>query len=99
MTTIILFNFFQTFSKGIESLISSNNIANISNMEIIKKEYKVEYFLSLETLIFLGRILSNGLFILMAFTDTNIIMYLFVLFLVLFARSSLQLQKAVGEKE
>lgn len=99
MTTIILFNFFQTFSKGLESLISSNNLANISNIEIIKNEYKVEYFLSLETSLFLGRILSNGLFILMAFTDTNIIMYLFVLFLVLFAKSALQLQKIVENKE
>ena len=62
LITIILFNLCQTFSKGLMGLINDNGQANISNKELIKKEYKVEYWLGIETALFLGRIISNNLF-------------------------------------
>ncbi len=99
MTTIILFNFFQTFSKGLMDLINGNSQANISNIETIKKEYKVEYWLGIETALFIGRIISNMLFIAMAFTNTNIIMYIFIIFLILLATNSIKLQKIIQEEK
>ena len=80
-------------------LINGNSQANISNIETIKKEYKVEYWLGIETALFIGRIISNMLFIAMAFTNTNIIMYIFIIFLILLATNSIKLQKIIQEEK
>lgn len=98
MVTIIVFNFFQTVSKGLLNLINNNSQSNISNIDILKSKYKVEYWLGIETSLFIGRIISNILFIIMAFSDLNIIIYLFVVFLILFSTNSIKLQKII-EKE
>lgn len=95
--TIILFNLFQTISKSIITLINTNSQSNLSNIEKIKKEYKGEYWLASETSLVIGRIISNSLFILMAYTNSSIIMVIFVIFLILFANSSIKLQKAMNE--
>ena len=97
--TIVLFNLFQTISKSIMSLINGNSISNLSNIEKIKKEYKVEYWLAHETCLIIARIISNGLFILMAYTNSNLIILLFVLFLILFANNSVKLQKVINEEK
>lgn len=97
--TIVLFNLFQTISKNIISLINITNRANLSNIEKIHREFKVEYYLSTETALIIGRIISYTLFILMAFTNSNIIMFVFVLLLIFYAQSSINLQRAIeGEK-
>ncbi len=96
MITIILFNFFQTFSKGLMDLINVNSKSNISNMDILKKEYKVEYFLGTETALFIGRVISNSLFIIMAFTNSNVMIYIFVLFLILLTINSIKLQEKIS---
>ena len=90
--SIIVFNFFQRVSKGIISLINSKNILNVANDEKIKKEYKVEYFLHIETALVLGRTIGSILFILMAFTNNNIILYIFIIFLVMWSYSSMKTQ-------
>ncbi len=51
------------------------------NDEKIKNEYKVEYYVSLEFFLAIGRVIRCGLFILMAFTNSNIILYIFALLL------------------
>lgn len=96
--TIILFNLFQTISKNLVTLINSTNLSNLSNIEKIYKEYKVEYFLTNETCLFIARILSNSLFIIMAYTNSNIIIIIFVVFLILFASHSIKLQKIIKEE-
>lgn len=98
MMSIIIYNLFETFSKKLITLISDNTQANISNKEIIKNKFKVEYWLGTEKALFLGRILSNCLFILMAVTGENIMMYIFVIFLILLSVSSVQLQKSVNQE-
>ena len=98
MVTIILFNFCKTFSKELMQLINTSNEANISNLSIIQKEYKVEYWLGSETALFAGRVISNSLFILMAFTGADVMIYIFAIFLVLYAIMSVNLQKTVCEK-
>lgn len=95
--TIVLFNLFQTISKTIISLINGTNQANLSNTERIQKEFKVEYWLSSETSLIVGRIISYALFILMAYTNSNIIMIVFVLLLILYSHSSINFQKAINE--
>lgn len=90
--TVVLYNLFQTISKLLSDLIKDRNVFNFSNIEIIKKEYKVEYFFTLETALFIGRIISNGLFVLMAFLDAKFIMAVFVIFVILQSISMIKLQ-------
>lgn len=97
MITVITFNLFQTFSKNLMTLINGNSQANISNINILKKEFKVEYWLFNETALFIGRIISNTLFILIAFTNSDIITYIFIIFLILFAKHSIKLQTLIKE--
>ena len=91
--TIIAFNLFQTISKTITELVNNSNQANLCNIQQIKKEYKVEYWVTFETYLVIGRIVGNSIFILMAYMNSNIIIMLFVVFLILFANSSIKLQR------
>lgn len=99
MITIVVFNLLQTFAYGLTSLINNNSEFNISNIKKIKKEYKVEYFLGMETALFIGRVISNTLFIIMTFMDLDIMIYIFVVFVILFALSSIKLQKTIENAE
>lgn len=94
--TIVIYNFCHTFSKGLIDLINCNSVSDVSNLEVIKKEFKVEYWLGTELALFIGRVISNSLFILMAFTGSDIIIYIFVVFLIMLMLSSIKLQKIVG---
>ncbi len=96
-TTIVIYNLFQTISKGLTDLINERNVSNFSNIKSIKKEYKVEYYLSIETSLFIGRVISNVLFIFMAFTNSNYIMAIFVLFATMRAISSIRLQLSMNK--
>ena len=95
--TVVLYNLFQTISKLLSDLIRERNIFNFSNVEAIKREYKVEYFLTLETALFVGRVISNTLFIFMAFLDANFIMAIFVIFVILQAISVIKLQSDMNK--
>jgi len=90
--TVVLYNLFQTISRLLSDLIKERNVFNFSNIEAIKKGYKVEYFLSIETALFIGRVISNTLFIFMAFLNANFIMAIFVIFVILQAMSVVKLQ-------
>lgn len=96
--TIILFNLFQTISKNIVTLINGKNQSNLCNIHEIREEYKPEYWLTTETSLIIARIISSCMFILMAYTNSNIIIVAFAVFLILFAGNSIKLQKAI-EKE
>jgi len=98
MITIILFNFFQTFSKELVDLINNNSLANVSNLKLIKDEYKTEYYLGFEFSLFLGRIISQSIFILMAFTGVVYIIPLFVIFLIMLMINSIKLQTYVNKQ-
>lgn len=96
MITIVLFNFFQTISKELVDLINNNSKANISNLSLIRKEYKVEYYLGIELMLFLGRMISQSLFIVMAFVDAIYIIPIFIIFLVMLMFNSIKLQNYIG---
>ena len=87
--TVILFNFFQTISKNLTQLINANNQFNLSNLDVLKKKYKAEYFIGMETFIFVGRVVSQSLFILIAFMEnSNIMIIIFSMFLILYELNS-----------
>ncbi len=96
--TIVLFNLFQTISKSLMDLINGNSQSNLCNDEKIKKEYKVEYWLANETALVISRIISNCIFILMAYCNSQLIIIIFALFLVMFAFHSIKLQKVIKEE-
>ena len=98
VVSIIVFNFFQRISKGIINLVNGKNIPNIANDEKIKNEYKVEYFLHIETALVLGRIVGSLLFILMAFTNNNIILYIFIIFLIMWSYTSMKIQTELEKR-
>ena len=98
MITIIIFNLFQTFSRTLVDLINNNNAFNISNINILKKEFKVEYFLSVETSLFIGRIISNSILLIMIFIDSNISIYIYIVFLILFAYNVFKSQKIIDNE-
>lgn len=85
MVTVVLFNFLQTISKNLTEIINETTQFNLANLEEIKKEYKVEYFVCWELSLFIGRAISQMLFILMAFMEnSNIMLAVFTMFLVLY---------------
>ena len=88
--TIVLFNLFQTISKTLSTL---------SNDDKIKKEYKSEYWLSTETSVFLGRVVSSILFILLAFFDTTVMIIGYALFLIIFSSNLVKLQKMLHNQK
>lgn len=90
--TVVSYNLFQTVSKLLSDLIKERNIFNFSNIDTIKRKYKVEYFFTLETALLIGRVISNSLFILMAFLGANFIMTIFVIFVIFQALSVIKLQ-------
>lgn len=90
--TIIIFNFLQTISKNLTTLINDTSQANLSNIDEIKKDYKVEYFLGTELSLFIGRFIGQSLFILMAFVDIIYIIPIFIIFLIMYMINSIKLQ-------
>lgn len=99
VVTIVLFNLFQTISKKLKNLITGNNQANLSNDIKIQKEYKTEYWLANESSLVIRRIISSSIFILIAFTDPTIMIFVFALFLIVFAVNSVNLQKFIEEEQ
>ena len=99
MVTIILFNFFQTISSNLVDLINNSSVVNFSNLDIIGKEYKFEYFLGNEFFLFLGRAISNSLLIVMAFVNSTFIILFLILFLVLLMRNSIRLQEYTNNEK
>ena len=97
--TIVVFNLFQTIFKSLLDLMHGNSQSDLSNLDLIKKEYKVEYWLLNETYLFFGRVLSALIFILMAFTDSALIILVFVIFMVLYAYNLIKLQQATDEEK
>lgn len=93
--TVILFYLFQTISKTLLGLINDNTVANISNMKVIKENYKIEYFLGCETALFIGRFISYSIFITMSFFKDYIIFFviLFILSLIILTLKSIKLVK------
>lgn len=97
--TIIFFNLFKTVSKNIMDLINEKNQADLCNDLKVKKEYKVEYYLVNETHLIIARVISNCLFILMAYINSTLIITIFAVFLILYAKNSIKLQKMTEEKD
>ncbi len=99
MYTIVLFNFCQTISRDLTELINTNSQANLSNLELIRNEYKVEYYLGVEFSLFIGRIISQSLFIFMAFINDIYIIPIFIVFLIMLMFNSIKLQNNIEKNK
>lgn len=73
-------------------LINESSKSNISNLSSIRKEFKVEYYLGVEFMLFLGRMISQSLFIVMSFVGVISIIPIFILFLIMLMANSIKLQ-------
>ena len=81
-------------------MIKSNNQFDLSNQKELRKQYKVEYFVGLEFSIFIGRVISQSLFILMAFIEnTTIMMIVFAMLLILYELNSVELNNEMQDNE
>ena len=96
--TIIVFNFFQTISSKLRSLINGKSEYDLANLKEVKREYKVEYFLGKEFFLFVGRTISQLIFMLMAFVSPLYIIPIFILFLIMLTISSVRLQNIINSK-
>lgn len=67
--TVVLFKLFHTITKEGTSIIVDIDRANLCNDAKVKHEYKMEFWLNTEQHLVVGRLISNVLFIMMAFTD------------------------------
>ena len=93
--SIIIFNFFHKISRGITDLVNAKNIPNIANDKRIRREFKVEYYLNIETALMLGRVVGSILFISMAFINANIVLFLLIVFLIMWAYTAMDIQTEV----
>lgn len=87
-----LYNKLKDDIKELDINIMQDSFSEKKWIETIKKEYKIEYFLTLETSLFIGRVISNTLFICMAFLSADFIMNIFIIFVILQAISVIKLQ-------
>lgn len=95
--TIILFNFFQSFSKSLMVLINEKNKFDLTNIPEIQEQFKEEYFIGVEGFLLIGRLFGYGIFILLSFASTplenNLILGVFVFFILLLGKMSIVLNK------
>ena len=95
--TIIIFNFIQSYSQTICELINTNTLHNTSNIEEVKNKFKVEYFLGMETVLVAGRVLSYSILLILGFLSdgiwANVVLVIFALIVVIYTKSSIDLQK------
>lgn len=95
--TIIIFNFIQSYSQTICELINTDTLHNTSNIEEVKNKFKVEYFLGMETVLVAGRVLSYSILLILGFLSdgiwANVVLVIFALIVVIYIKSSIDLQK------
>ena len=101
LITVVLFNLFQTISQTLNTLIIGTSELNVSNINDVKKQYKVEYFVGMEFFTFVGRILGYMLYIVLGLAPniiiTNSILIVFILIIVLLSCNTIKLVKKVGD--
>ncbi|MBQ9318656.1 MAG: MFS transporter [Bacilli bacterium] len=93
MLTIILFSLFSKISWEFLYLINLTSQGNLTNINEIKDNYKVEFYQVFELSLFIGRFISFCLFILMAIIPVNYILPVFIVFLLLYMITSVKIQK------
>ncbi len=89
IVTVVLFKLFHTIAKEGTAIIVDTNRANLCNDAKIKREYKPEFWVNVEQHLVVGRVLSNVLFIAMAFTESWV--PIMIIFAILFGVSAFTL--------
>lgn len=68
---VVIFNFLQTVSATLLSLIIDNTELDMANYNKVIKEYRVEYFVTMEKYIFVGRFIGYILYIILGISTSN----------------------------
>lgn len=94
--TIVLYYLIQSVFKTVIGFINDTSISNISNLENIKLN-KEEYFFGCELALFIGRVISYVLFILMYMYINYMVIFLiiFAIFIFILSIYSIKLQKHI----
>lgn len=92
IVTVVMFNLFQTISREITNLINGSSKSNISNFKYIKDNNYIEFWIVDEFVLFIARVISQLIFILLAFTNSMYIILIYIAFLVILTKASIQLQ-------
>lgn len=93
--TIILFSLLAKISWEFIYLVNLTSQGNLTNIEEIKNDYKVEFYQFFELSLFIGRIISFSIFLLIAIIPVNYILPIFILFLLGFMITSVNIQKNI----
>lgn len=99
IVTIIIFNICSKISWELIYLVNMTSQGNLSNLSEVKDKYKVEFYQIFELSLFIGRFISFSLFILMSFVSVEILLPVFILFLILLMLNSIKLQKHIWKNE
>lgn len=101
--TIIIFNFVQSFAKTYSTLININNAIILSQKKEVKDKYKEEYYMTHEMFTYVGRLISYIVFCMLAFANTefktNVIMLIFIIFMILRTIFQIRLQNCVIKED
>lgn len=93
---VVIFNFLQTVSSTLLSLIIDNTELDMANYNNIVKKYRIEYFITMEKNIFIGRFIGYILYIVLGITTCNlfssIILLLFGFIIILLSFSTMNLK-------
>lgn len=91
--TIFLFSLLAKISWEFVYLVNLTSQGNLTNIEEIKNDYKVEFYQFFELSLFIGRIISFSIFLLIAIIPVNYVLPIFILFLLGFMITSVNIQK------
>ena len=91
---VVIFNFLQIISSTLLQLIIDNAELDMANYNGIIKEYRVEYFVTMEKYIFVGRFIGYILYILLGISTSylfsNIILLIFGLIVILLSITTMK---------
>lgn len=93
---VLIFNFLQTISATLLSLIIDNTELDMANYNKIIKKYRVEYFITMEKYIFIGRFIGYILYIILGISTSyflsNMILLVFGFIIILLSISTMKLK-------
>lgn len=99
--TVILFNLLQVFASTLYQLTFELMLIDISNHNVIKYKYKVEYYLEYERKSYYGRVFGYIMYILLGIVSikifSNLILMLFTMIIILVAVLFEKLEKELIE--
>lgn len=97
--TVVIFNFLQTCSATFINLIIDNRELDMANYNHIIKKYRIEYFITMEKNIFIGRLIGYLLYIVLGVATSYflnyIVLFIFEIVIVILSIDVIKLDEAM----